>query len=106
MAVKTAPKKKVMPSILADVDPEKAFWLSDGRMLKNLKELAQALETMPAAVWNSHVNDQKNDFANWAEDVFSQKQLGSALRKVKNPRTAAKRIKEKLEAPKFWSFLM
>lgn len=105
MVIKTVPKKKVLP-IVADVEPEKAFWLNDGRMLKNLKELAQALETIDAALWEFHVNQEKNDFANWVEDVFGQKQLGSALRKVKNPKTAAKRIKEKINAPRFWSFLM
>jgi len=104
MALKTAPKKTV--SVVADVEPEKAFWLNDGRMLKNLKELAQALETMDGALWSFHANGERNDFANWVEDVFGQKQLGSALRKTKSAKTAAKRIKEKMSAPRFWSFLM
>jgi hypothetical protein len=103
--IKTAPKKK-LPSMIADVEPEKSFWLNDGRMLKNLKELAQALETMDGALWSFHANAEKNDFASWVEDVFGQKQLGSALRKTKSARTAAKRINEKIESPKFWSFLM
>jgi len=93
-------------SVVADVEPEKAFWLNDGRMLKNLKELAQALETMDGALWSFHANGERNDFANWVEDVFGQKQLGSALRKTKSAKTAAKRIKEKMSAPRFWSFLM
>lgn len=105
MAIKTAPKKNALP-LTAEVEPEKAFWLNDGRMLKNLKELGQALETMDGALWNFHANAEKNDFASWVEDVFGQKQLGSALRKTKSARTAAKRVKEKMEAPKFWSFLM
>jgi len=89
-----------------DTEPEKSFWLSDGRTLKNLKELAQALETMDEAVWKYHVNEEKNDFANWIEGVFGQNQLGASIRKVKSPRTAAKRIQSKLEIPRFWSFIM
>ncbi|MFZ3073940.1 MAG: hypothetical protein WA093_02290 [Minisyncoccales bacterium] len=102
---KTAPKKK-LPSMIADVEPEKSFWLSDGRTLRNLKELAIALETMDESVWNYHVTAEKNDFANWIEEIFGQNLLGSSIRKVKSPRTAAKRIQSKLEIPKFWSFLM
>ncbi|MFA6376187.1 MAG: hypothetical protein WCX69_02170 [Candidatus Paceibacterota bacterium] len=102
---KTAPKKAV-PSVTADVDPEKAFWLSDGRMFKNLRELAAAFETMEDSVWDYHVTAEKNDFANWIENVFGENQLGGSIRKVKSPRTAAKRIQSKLEIPKFWSFLM
>ena len=102
---KTAPKKTV-PSAASDVDPEKAFWLSDGRMLKNLRELASAFETMEDSVWDYHVTAEKNDFANWIENVFGQTQLGASIRKVKSPRTAAKRIQNTLEIPKFWSFLM
>jgi hypothetical protein len=45
--------------VVADVEPEKAFWLNDGRMLKNLKELAQALETMDGALWSFHANGEK-----------------------------------------------
>lgn len=92
--------------MISDVDPEKSFWLSDGRTLKNMKELAAALESMDDAVWNYHVTPEKNDFANWIEEVFCQAQLGASIRKVKSPRTAAKRIQSKLEIPRFWSFLM
>lgn len=99
-------QKKTTVSLLADTEPEKSFWLSDGRTLKNAKELAEALETMEDSVWGYHVTAEKNDFANWIEDVFGDSQLGGALRKVKSPRTAAKRIEAKLEVPKFWSFLM
>jgi hypothetical protein len=88
--------------ILADTEPEKSFWLSDGRTLKNLKELKDALDTMDEEVWNFHVSAEKNDFANWVEGVFGDKQLGISLRKVKSPRTAAKRVASKLEVSKYW----
>jgi hypothetical protein len=106
MAKKITPPKKNTSSLLMDTEPEKSFWLCDGRTLKNLKELVQALEKMEKSVWNYHVTSGKNDFANWIEGVFGQNQLGAAVRKVKSARTAAKKIQSKLEAPKFWSFLM
>ncbi len=105
-------KKIVSLPAIADAEPEKSFWLCDGQTLKNLKELAQSLETMGKEAWGHHVTADKNDFANWVEDVFGQKQLGAALRKTKTARAAAARVKAKLETPKskskpkFWSFLM
>ena len=90
----------------ADVDLEKAFWLADGRALRNLRQLAEEFEKMEDSVWDYHVTAEKNDFANWVEGVFGQHQLGAALRKVKSPRTAAKRVQSKLEVSRFWSFLM
>jgi len=89
-------------SILADTEPEKSFWMCDGRTLKNLRELKEALETMDTEVWNNHVTAEKNDFANWVEGVFGDKQLGLSLRKVKSPKTAAKRVAAKLEVSKYW----
>ena len=49
---------------------------------------------------------EKNDFANWVEGVFGQKQLGAAIRKSKTPRAAAKKLQAKSEDTKFWSFLI
>ncbi len=87
---------------MADTEPEKSFWMCDGRTLKNLRELKEALETMDTEVWNNHVTAEKNDFANWVEGVFGDKQLGLSLRKVKSPKTAAKRVAAKLEVSKYW----
>ncbi len=89
-------------SIIEDTEPEKSFWLSNGRTLKNLKELKDALDTMDAEVWNYHVTAEKNDFASWVEGVFGDRQLGLSLRKVKSPKTAAKRVASKLEVSKYW----
>lgn len=97
-------RTKQAVSLIRDVEPEKIFWLCDGRTLKNLNELANALENMDDNVWNYHVNTDKNDFANWIENVFECKSLASAIRKVKNQKTAAKKIREKIKDSNFWSF--
>ena len=99
-------QKKTAELVVTDAAPDKVFWLGDGRSLKNLKELAEALKTMEDSVWDFHVTCEKNDFANWVEDVFDQDQLGAAIRRVKSPKTAAKRILEKLGGPGFWSFVL
>ena len=60
--------------------PEKYFYLEDGGIIKNLKDLGMRLDKIASNVFELHVNKEKNDFANWAEHVFKDKQLASLLR--------------------------
>ena len=97
MAKKAAVKK------VTEAAPEKSFWLCDGRVLRSLKDLAGELEKMDDLTWKYHVTSQKNDFANWVEGVFGEKKLGTALRAIKNPKMAAKKIKASVQGTKLWS---
>ncbi len=58
---------------------EKAFIVSDGSRIHDLKELADALESMHQDTFRFHANESKNDFAAWAKDVFSEHQLAEKL---------------------------
>ncbi len=60
----------------------KKFVLKDGRILKDLKELADALEHMSDDVFSHHVNESKNDFGNWTKDVLLEKELAEDLQKI------------------------
>jgi hypothetical protein len=59
--------------------PEKYFWLRSGRGLRSLRELANALPSIPVEEFAYHVNAQKNDFSNWVRDVFKQEELAKRL---------------------------
>jgi len=69
--------------IISNVPEDKAFWLADGHKLMSLKELRNALTTIPSDVFNHHVNDQRNDFANWTKDVVRDSDLSDELRKTR-----------------------
>jgi len=97
-----APAKKTAQKN-ADLPIEKCFWLCDGRVLKNFKDLGAALDKMEENIWKHHVTKDKNDFANWIEDVFGEKKLGRDVRSSRNAKSAAKKIKSKTGA-KLWSF--
>ena len=43
---------------------------------------------MADEVFKFHVNKEKNDFANWIEDILGDKDLAKAIRKSKKPKTA------------------
>ena len=57
------------------VKPEKYFFLADGRILKNLRELALRLDEFSDELFRSHVNPDKNDFASKKKKKEAQRQL-------------------------------
>ena len=74
---------EILVKKIGEAPHDKRFVLKDGRVLKDMVELAHALEHMSDEVFNHHVNAFKNDFRNWARDVFSQKELAAELEKAK-----------------------
>lgn len=62
-----------------------AFWITDGTVLSNLIELRDAFQKMEKEVFSHHVNKDKNDFAEWVENVLNDADCASALRKSKTP---------------------
>lgn len=77
VSVKKTPKK---------ANPENYFMMVNGVPLKDLKELASTCETMNDWVFNHHVNDARNDFANWVGDVLKEEELASEIKKAWNPK--------------------
>ena len=77
---KTSVKKKLRKKI-----PEQHFFvLVTGDRLKNVKELADTLGNIDDSHYNHHVNEAKNDFANWIQDVFEEFDLAEKLKTAKN----------------------
>ncbi|OYT32759.1 hypothetical protein B6U93_00605 [Candidatus Woesearchaeota archaeon ex4484_78] len=83
---KEKPKIKVVieRKILGQAPERHEFILSDGRRLKNIYQLVDELETMTEDVFRQYVNEFKNDFANWIEDVFEDKSLADELRQIED----------------------
>lgn len=78
-------QKKTIRKI-REAKPEQYFVLATGVPIKNLKELALSLENMNEWVFNHHVNDIRNDFAAWVNDVLKEKKLSESVRNTKNIR--------------------
>jgi hypothetical protein len=79
-------EKKMMVEEMPDMsrDPMHAFHLQDGRVIYSIKDLMDSLSGMPDDVFHYHVNQEKNDFANWIRDVFRMPQLAERLRPLHN----------------------
>jgi hypothetical protein len=63
----------------ADMKPEEYFHLNNGRAIKNLFELVNALKSMDDDTFSHHVNFQRNDFENWVRGVFNDEDLAEFL---------------------------
>lgn len=85
----TKAKPVTHTSTLIVAEGEQQFWTNDGRILKDLIELRDALSKMEKHVFDHHVTGDKNDFANWVEFVLQDTSGASMLRGKKTPRTAA-----------------
>jgi hypothetical protein len=77
----------------AHTHPDYHFVLSNGNKLRSMQELSDELMVMEDSVFNSHVNEHKNDFANWIEDVMNLKELSQNIRSAKNKEHMASLIK-------------
>jgi len=74
----------IKKKILGEAPEEHHFVVADGRKLKNIIELADALETMSEEVFRHHANELKNDFSNWVKDVFYDHSLAEDMSMAKN----------------------
>lgn len=83
--------------ILANVNPKFYFWVCDGQIIKNLQELAKALNKMNSNVYRYHVNKDKNDFKAWIKDVLNDQSLAREVAKCKTPASLAKVVKTRLD---------
>jgi hypothetical protein len=81
---------------LADVPQEHVFWCNDGRILKNVRELCDALGAMSDDTFAYHVNTAKNDFSNWVKDVIKDDTLAGDLLKAANARAAVTVVTDRI----------
>lgn len=66
-----------------EASPEHCFWVHQGPVLKDLRGLNDALRGMSDDIFKYHVNNEKNDFAKWTEDILHQKELAAQMRRLK-----------------------
>ncbi|MFH0978089.1 MAG: hypothetical protein V1837_02185 [Candidatus Woesearchaeota archaeon] len=95
--------KAINERILADCNPDVVFYACNGAVIRNIYELASTIESLQDDAFSYHVNQEKNDFANWVNDILGDGQLAKKLKGIKNRKkyaeTIRKRIKE-LESTK------
>ncbi|MBI4145565.1 FAD-dependent oxidoreductase [Candidatus Woesearchaeota archaeon] len=89
-----------MPAITL-TDSKKYFYLKNGKSLRSIAELAAGIDKLPDDVFNHHVSDKHNDFANWIKDVFNEEHLSEAMRKLRTRKQLSDLLKRFLEKGHF-----
>ena len=74
----------IRKKILGEAPVEHHFVVADGKKLKNIMELADALETMSEEIFRHHANEFRNDFSSWVKDVFYDHSLAEDISRAKN----------------------
>lgn len=94
-------KKTILPeeadAILKDVHPKHHFKIHMGATVKNLEELADALEIMDNETFNHHVTKEKNDFHNWVRDIITDAELSRKLLNAKKRKAAAEYVRKRVD---------
>jgi len=83
--------------ILNDVVPKHEFNIHMGTSIKNLQELAEALEIMDNDAFKHHVTKEKNDFSNWVKDIIEDVELSNDLLKAKTRKKAFETVSQRIE---------
>ncbi|MBN1385735.1 hypothetical protein JW968_02030 [Candidatus Woesearchaeota archaeon] len=83
-------------SLLVQAKQEHHFKLHMGADIGSLKELADALEIMNDTSFGHHVNQHKNDFAVWVEEVIGDKELASEIKHVKERAKMLKKVQKRI----------
>jgi len=82
--------------LLSDVPAENIFWVNDGCILHNMKDLADELKNMSDDAFLYHANTEKNDFINWVRDVIRDETLAREMRKASTKTQAAKAVTNRI----------
>jgi hypothetical protein len=81
---------------LADVPDDNRFWCHDGKTIKSLSELGEALNDMSDETFHHHSGGERNDFSKWVREVVGDGTLANDLSKAKSQiqgsQAVAKRI--------------
>ena len=86
----TGTLKEQAQKFLSKVPEEYVFRCQDGRVLRDMNELAEALSTMADETFAYHSNVEKKDFSNWVRDIIGDEKLAKELEKATSRTQAAK----------------
>ena len=72
-------KKSRSLKVFPKAPAERAFWIWNGPVVRDIRELALALHHVSDEQFDYHAKRGGNDFACWARDVLGEKALARSL---------------------------
>lgn len=89
--------KEKAAAILSHVSTHSSFQLHQGRELRSLRDLYDALGSMSPDIFQHHVSPIKNDFANWIQDILGDDRLAKKIMPVKDKEKVRSLIEERIQ---------
>ena len=74
--------ESVKKYITGEIPSEERFVTCDGRQLRSIFELVDALDSMSDDAYYYHVNEERNDFSAWIEGSLQEPKLAAAIRDI------------------------
>ncbi|MFA6088287.1 MAG: hypothetical protein WC755_00355 [Candidatus Woesearchaeota archaeon] len=90
---------------LSNVDKKSVFKLKRGHELYNLSDLYEELKISSDDDFKHHVNENKNDFANWVAECIGDTHLSESMRETKDKEKTLEKIKARLFVLKLMTIL-
>ena len=75
------------------------FYFSNGESAGSLREFFEKLKNIDEECFSHHVNEEKNDFANWIRDCIGDKELGKRIEKLKDRKKIINLLEKKINGP-------
>lgn len=88
--------KEEAKAILNNVPEDKIFWVNDGKVLRNIKDLKAELAGMTDDTFRYHVNKERNDFMNWINEVVGDNKLARDISRTKNKKVMTTKISRRI----------
>ena len=88
--------KQDAEKFLANVPEEQVFWSCDGRIFRNMWDLADGFANMSDETFAYHSNEEKHDFTNWLRDVIGDEKLARDLEDATTRQQAAERVNDRV----------
>jgi hypothetical protein len=71
-----------------EITPDRYFYMKNGYVLKSIEDLSEALKIIDDSEFHNHVTNDRNDFADWINTVFSDKELANQFYKISSKDSA------------------
>jgi hypothetical protein len=79
-----------------NTDNQHAFWFNNGFIARSLRDLVSGLESCSPETFSYHVNEQKNDFANWVNDIVGDPVLAKRLKGCTDKKRYVVKLKRRI----------
>jgi alpha-amylase len=88
--------RDVAIKFLGNVRDGEEFYCCDGRVFRNLRELAEGLKCISPQAFSHHVNPSKNDFAAWIANCIGDVKLAEKISKLNDPKLMRRAILDRI----------